>query len=159
LSDRRRPSRRRLVGVALTLMLAVSAIVPVTATATVPGCTPGFWKTHTGPPWSPGNQANAWVGASPTALFDNTAGPNGVTFADAFPGQTLLEVLQLQGGGLNALGRHAVAAFLNAKALGDWTLSANAVVTRFNAAFASGSYEDQKDQFEGYNSFGTCPLP
>ena len=35
-------------------------------------------------------------------------------FDDAFPGMTLLEVLSQGGGGLNALGRHTVAALLNA---------------------------------------------
>ena len=97
------------------------------------GCSPGYWKqcdrssfnkqgkpqnqqhchsydeTGTVPPAPPGSY-------QPETLFLTAFG------VDAFPGQTLLQVLNLQGGGLNALGRHTVGALLNA-ALPDSTLN------------------------------------
>jgi hypothetical protein len=64
------------------------------------GCTPGFWKNHVG----------AWAGTpyEPTDDFDATFG---VDYFD--PDLTLCEALWNGGGGVNALGRHAVAALLN----------------------------------------------
>ena len=62
------------------------------------GCTPGYWKTH------PDN----WVGYDPTELFNNVFG---VVDPDDL---TLMEALWAGGGGKYALGRHAVAALLNA---------------------------------------------
>jgi len=63
------------------------------------GLTPGFWKNHT----------DAWVGYSTGDDFDATFG---VDWFD--PDITLLEALQMNGGGLNALTRHAAAALLSA---------------------------------------------
>jgi hypothetical protein len=77
-------------------------------------------------------------------------------FDDAFPGMTLLQVLELGGGGLNALGRHTVAALLNAAA-GIGPLSTADVISAFNSVFPGGDYETLKNFFEGLNEAG-CPL-
>jgi hypothetical protein len=75
---------------------------------------------------------------------------------NAFPGLTLLDVLEQGGGPLNALGRHAVAAFLNA-ASGFYPLTTTQVVNLFVAAFATGDYETAKNTLEGFNE-ARCPL-
>ena len=63
------------------------------------GCTPGYWKQK--------QHFDSWADPyDPTDLFSDH-------FENAFPGMTLLEVLGNGGGGLNALGRHTVAALLN----------------------------------------------
>lgn len=110
------------------------------------GCTPGYWKQS--------QHFGSWVGYAPSQLFSSV-------FANAFPGQTLLQVLSLNGGGLNALGRHAVAALLNASSSNvNYDLSVEQVVNAFNAAYASGNkktIEQQKDLFDMLNNQG-CPL-
>jgi hypothetical protein len=71
-------------------------------------------------------------------------------------------VLQPQNAGpdehLNALGRHAVSALLNAASSSvDYDLSVAQVIAQFNAAFASGNYETQKNIFAGFNE-QSCPI-
>ncbi|HVR76484.1 MAG TPA: hypothetical protein VMT52_19295, partial [Planctomycetota bacterium] len=81
-------------------------------------------------------------------------------FDNAFPGKTLLAVLKLRGGGLNALGRHTVAALLNAASGGvSFDLSAGEVIDAFNDAFpgSASSYESLKNMFDRLNNQG-CPL-
>jgi hypothetical protein len=107
------------------------------------GCTPGYWKQS--------HHFDSWVGYSPNQAFSSV-------FEDAFPGKTLLEVLNLGGGGLNALGRHTVAALLNAASSGvDYDLTTAQVIAGFNGVFPGGDYEGQKNIFEGFNQQG-CPL-
>jgi hypothetical protein len=108
------------------------------------GCTPGYWKQS--------QHFGSWTAPyTPNTLFDDV-------FANAFPGQTLLQVLSLGGGGLDALGRHTVAALLNsASADVSSGLSPAGVISAFDAAYASGDYETQKNIFEGLNEQG-CPL-
>jgi len=67
------------------------------------GCTPGYWKQP--------QHLDSWVatGYSPTDDFDTVFGVNFWT-----PDITLLDALEQGGGGLFALGRHAVAALLDA---------------------------------------------
>ena len=107
------------------------------------GCTPGYWKQA--------HHFDSWVGYTPSMMF-------GSVFADAFPGMTLLDVLKQGGGGLKALGRHTVAALLNASS-GDvnYGMSPAGVIEAFNAAYASGSYAMLKGKFEYDNEMG-CPL-
>ncbi len=108
------------------------------------GCTPGYWKHH--------HHFDSWTAPyTPSTLF-------GDVFENAFPGKTLLEVLKQGGGGLKALGRHTVAALLNA-ASGDvdYDLLVGAVISAFNDVFPGGDYETLKDHFEGFNEQG-CPL-
>jgi len=108
------------------------------------GCTPGYWK-------QPQHFDSYPAPYTSTTLFNDV-------FADAFPGMTLAEVAALGGGGLNALGRHTVAALLNAASPGvDYDLTVAQVIAMFDAAYASGDYETTKNTFEGYNEQG-CPL-
>jgi hypothetical protein len=71
---------------------------------------------------------------------------------------TLLQVLGQGGGGLKALGRHTVAALLNAASSGvNYNLSVSDVIDAFNAVHPDGDYEGQKDIFARFNEQG-CPL-
>jgi hypothetical protein len=109
------------------------------------GCTPGYWKQE--------HHFDSWVGYSPNQLFSSV-------FEDAFPGMTLLEVLSQGGGGLNALGRHTVAALLNSTALGgDYEFTTAEVIQAFNNVYPSSGvhYLILKNQFEQENESG-CPL-
>jgi hypothetical protein len=108
------------------------------------GCTPGYWKQR--------HHFGSWAAPyTPSTQFS-------AVFANAFPGKTLLQVLQQGGGGLIALGRHTVAALLNAASSGvDFDLTPADVVAQFNAVFPGGNYEALKNQFEGFNE-QSCPL-
>lgn len=107
------------------------------------GCTPGYWRQP--------QHLDSWVGYEPTDLFMNV-------FGDGFVGMDLLEVVWLGGGGLNALGRHTVAALLNAANPDvNYPYTTDQVIDMFEAAFNSGEYESLKNNFESYNELG-CPL-
>lgn len=108
------------------------------------GCTPGYWKQA--------HHFDSWVGYTPNTQFS-------AVFDNAFPGKTLLDVLKLGGGGLNALGRHTVAALLSSSNPGvDYAVATPAeVIAEFNAAFPGSDYTTLKDRFEGFNEKG-CPL-
>lgn len=110
------------------------------------GCTPGYWKQP--------HHFDSW----PAPLTPSQ--PFSSVFANAFPGKSLLSVLKQGGGGLNALGRHTVAALFNASSPGvSYDKLPEQVVQAFNAVFpgSSGSYEALKNQFERLNEQG-CPL-
>jgi hypothetical protein len=109
------------------------------------GCTPGYWKQP--------QHFDSW-----TAPYDPTDSFTSAGFEDAFPGLTLLQVLQQTGGGLNALGRHTVSALLNA-ASGDvsYAFTPQQVIDAFNAVFPGGDYEGQKNLFAAQNEL-SCPL-
>ena len=83
-------------------------------------------------------------------------------FDDAFPGKTLLQVLQTGGGGLTALGRQTVGALLNAARLAPWDLTAAGVKSQFNAAYpgTNGAYSTLQTTFENLTDVNgrTCPL-
>jgi hypothetical protein len=110
------------------------------------GCTPGYWKQE--------HHFDSWVGYSPNQLFSSV-------FENAFPGMTLLQVLEQGGGGLKALGRHTVAALLNASAGSgvDYKYTTAEVIQKFNNAYpATGAgYEILKNDFAQENERG-CPL-
>jgi len=119
----------------------------VTETTTPPGgegCTPGYWKQS--------HHFDSYpAGYAPGQLFDTY-------FENAFPGMTLLQVLQQGGGGLKALGRHTVAALLNSASTGvEYDLTTSEVVSMFDAAFPGGDYEGLKNVFAESNEDG-CPL-
>jgi hypothetical protein len=109
------------------------------------GCTPGYWKNH----------LSAWAvtGYSPDQDFDTVFGVN------AFRRDlTLEEALNQGGGGIKALGRHAVAALLNSAHPGvAYPLTSADVITLVQNAVATGDYETTKDLLAGYNEAG-CPL-
>jgi len=109
------------------------------------GCTPGYWKQE--------QHFDSWVSYAPGTLFSDV-------FEDAFSGQTLLEVMDNQGGGLNALGRHTVAALLNSASGGvDYALTTAEVIDSFNAVFpgTKDDYNSLKFDLESENESG-CPL-
>lgn len=110
------------------------------------GCTPGYWRQR--------HHYDSWAAPyTPDTPF-------GAVFEDAFPGKTLGQVVRQGGGGLKALGRHTVAALLNAQSSGvSYDLTASEVIDGFNAVYPGSKkeYNTLKDQFEGFNEQG-CPL-
>jgi hypothetical protein len=109
------------------------------------GCTPGYWKQE--------QHVDAWPAPwTPDSSFVDAFG------VDAFPGLTLLDVLGLGDGDLDALGRHAVAAFLNALTPDvAYPLTDVEVVAAFGEAYDLGVYEETKDLLNAYNE-DHCPL-
>ena len=111
------------------------------------GCTPGYWKQS--------QHFDSWFGYSRNQKFEQV-------FAVNVPGDpTLLEALKANGGGINALERHAVAALLNASSPNvDYPLTQAQVKAMVKSAIDSGdpaTIEQTKDQLEQYNELG-CPL-
>jgi len=91
------------------------------------GCTPGYWKQpHHFDSWTVYGQADTF---------------NSVFGVSAFPAsRTLLQALQQGGGGINALGRHAVAALLNAASPNvDYPITSADVIALTQAAINSGT--------------------
>jgi len=110
------------------------------------GCTPGYWKQD--------QHFDSWPAEyTPDMLFSDV-------FEDAFPGLTLLDVASNGGGGLEALGRHTVAALLNGASDGvNYEFSDEEVIEMFNGLFPAtdDDYEALKNTFEYNNELG-CPL-
>ena len=107
------------------------------------GCTPGYWKAP--------QHFDSWpAGYTPDMLFADAG------FDDAFPGMTLIQVLNLGGGGLNALGRATVAALLNA-ASGVSGFDVTDVQDAFNELWDTELAEELKDILDFLNNLG-CPL-
>jgi len=119
------------------------------------GCTPGYWKNHAGVhSHSKGGQKkpSAWEGYDPTDSYDTTFG-----VTSSFGG-TLIDALTRGGGGEKALGRHAVAALLDAAHSGvDYDLTEAEVISAVQAAYSSGDFETTKDMLGALNEQG-CPL-
>ena len=110
------------------------------------GCTPGYWK-------QPQHFGNWPAPYTPCTPFSDV-------FENAFPDMTLLDVLEQGGGGLNALGRHSVAALLNASSPDvSYYYTEAEVIDLFNAVFPGSdvAYEALKNEFAAYNEAG-CPL-
>jgi len=124
------------------------------------GCTPGYWKNNA-KNW----EASAWVGYAPGDSFEAIFGVD-VTLRGngkaTYPTPTLLEALDANGGGINALARHAVAALLNISNpdIGYGIGSTAALITMVHDAIVSGD-ESQIDALHillaGYNEAG-CPI-
>ncbi|MEQ8484112.1 MAG: myxococcus cysteine-rich repeat containing protein [Pseudomonadales bacterium] len=110
------------------------------------GCTPGYWRQE--------HHFDSYPAAYPPSMLFVTA--FGV---DAFPGQTLAQVTRAKGGGLNALGRHAVAALLNAASADvDYDRTVESVIQSFQNAYNGVSdVEYVKNIFEALNE-QSCPL-
>ncbi|MFL6231661.1 MAG: DUF3344 domain-containing protein [Thermoanaerobaculia bacterium] len=128
---------------------------PTTDTGTQ-GCTPGYWKNHTG----------SWAG---TGYSPGQSTVSIFSAASAFPslaGKTLLQSLQ-GGGGSGTLGaatillRAAVAALLNAASSGvDYPLTQAQVISQVNPALASNNRDTMlslASALDGDNNLG-CPL-
>ncbi|MBM4445715.1 MAG: hypothetical protein FJ020_10560 [Chloroflexi bacterium] len=127
--------------VVLAVVIALGALFPVilqagTASACHQGLTPGYWKNHT----------DQWAGVSPNSCFHCVFGVG--------PRKPLIDVLRTGGGGEKALGRHAVAALLNAyRFQPDW-YSPWWVKERVRYAYSSGNFEAVKNQLEALNELG-----
>lgn len=112
------------------------------------GCTPGFWKNH----------LDAWA-LTPYSPDDDF----GVVFGTAtFSGMTLHQVVSQGGGCKRALGRHAVAAILNASHPDiDYAIPDAGDIIDAVAAVIDGSdcdaIEDLKDILDAFNNAG-CGL-
>ncbi len=83
-------------------------------------CSHGYWKQS--------QHFDSWVTYSPNQLFSSV-------FENAFPGKTLLQVLQQGGGGLNALGRDTVGELLNTAAGLNTGFTTSQIITNFNGVF------------------------
>jgi hypothetical protein len=79
------------------------------------GRTPGYWKQ------------SQWFSQWPSPFLTTTLFNDVFKNSPGYPGKTLLQVLQLMGGGRDAVARHIVAALLNAKK--GWTPAPVAGVT------------------------------
>lgn len=118
------------------------------------GCTPGYWKNHTG----------SWTSTPyrPHLLVSGVFSP----VPSALANWTLLQALD-GGGGPGTLGaakillRAAVAALLNASSSGvDYALTPTQVISQVNAALASNNRDTMlalATRLDGYNNRG-CPL-
>lgn len=119
------------------------------------GCTPGYWKNHAGSySHSQGGRRkpSSWQVYSPPASYDGTFGVSS-SFSS-----TLIAALNRGGGGEKALGRHAVAALLNAAHSGvDYAFTTAQVIALVQSAYASGDFSGIKDQLAAENEQG-CPL-
>ncbi|MDQ3075638.1 MAG: hypothetical protein M3Q34_00730 [bacterium] len=113
----------------------------ITNTQVVQWCSHGYWKQD--------QHFDSWVGYSPNQLFSSV-------FEDAFPGMTLLQVLQQGGGGLNALGRDTVGQLLNSTSMSASLISSQ-VISMFNAVYpgSKSAYSTLHAQFVSPHN---CPL-
>lgn len=108
------------------------------------GCTPGYWKNNT----------VAWTGTgySTSDLYDTVFGVN------FMPGLTLLEALNLGGGGYNALARHATAALLNSSNSNvTYGLTTSQIIAMVQKAFKTGEPEQIKNELAAFNET-QCPI-
>ena len=107
------------------------------------GCTPGFWKNH----------LDAWVGFAPSDDAETVFAVAGV-----FNGVDTLEDALNQGGGKDkALGRHAVAALLNASSAEvSYDMSTAAIIALVQDAYVTGKFNAAKNMLAGFNEQG-CP--
>lgn len=119
------------------------------------GCTPGYWKQP--------HHFDSWTSYKPDdSIEDPFDVPGSLNLARPEQGKvedlTLLEGLELRGGKVNALVRHAVAALLNASNPDvSYDLSVSEVVEKFNEAVSGGNIKATKNEFESFNEQG-CPL-
>jgi len=132
------------------------------------GLTPGFWKSNAANAarkpdkfGEPGTGIPlAWVetGIVPDDLLTDVPPVVGPGFIGFPAGPSFVEALNTGGGGVNALMRHAAAAYLNAAhPCVDYPLTTTEIVTMVNAALASGNstqIEDLKNLLDGYNNAG-----
>jgi hypothetical protein len=120
------------------------------------GCTPGYWKQE--------QHFGSWTRYTPSTTFFEVFGcPIVIKWSEGGkPGDTadptLLQTLQAKGGGINALARHAVAAWLNAANPDvDYAFTTFEVIALFQGAYDSGDFESTKEMFEEANE-ASCPL-
>jgi hypothetical protein len=109
------------------------------------GCTPGYWKQP--------QHLDSWVGYAPSDSYETVFGVDA-----SFDAATLLQVLKQGGGGEKALGRHAVAALLNASNPDvPYSYTAAEVIAKVQEAYATGDFEGAKNMLAEQNE-KFCPL-
>jgi hypothetical protein len=113
------------------------------------GCTPGYWKQQ--------QHFDSWKVYTQTDIFNTVFGVSA-----PFPNTlTLLDALGLNGGGANALARHAVAALLDSVNPDvDYGMTALEVIALTKTALESGDatlIEAAKNKLAAQNERG-CPL-
>jgi hypothetical protein len=140
--------RNSLVITLLVVVMSLVAVIP--ASAWTYGCTPGYWKQE--------QHFDSWVDYSPDDYFDEVmCWDDGTVVVCAGPHITLLDALSAKNkdypGGEAALMRHGVAALLNDVAM-EYPMTAQPWVVW---AYADGVFEYVKDKFEELNEAG-CPL-
>ena len=121
------------------------------------GCTPGYWKVR--------QHFDSWVGYSPDMDFSAVFGRT-ITISWKMVGRpmatedpSLLQALWANGGGINALARHAVAALLNASSPDvAYAYTVGQIIDMVQAAIDSGDYGPTKDMLEEENDPTPCPL-
>ncbi len=148
------PGAGQTLTVVFQVMDECGSMVERTATFTTPecfdGCTIGYWKNHT----------NRWCSAySPSTLYGSVF----VNAPSTLASRTLLQVLNLGGGGVNNLGRQSVAALLNACHVDinyptPYNTTAS-IINAVNAAFLAGGNTpgNLASQLDALNNTG-CPL-
>ncbi len=105
------------------------------------GLTPGYWKQS--------HHFDDWVNFSPTDKYNTVFGVND------HPSLTLLGALKRGGGGNQALGRHAVAAILNASHPNiDYDMTVPQIIAAVQDAYATGIFEPLKNQLDAFNNQG-----
>jgi VCBS repeat-containing protein len=105
------------------------------------GLTPGYWKQN--------QHFDDWIGLNPGDRYEKVFG------VDAPGCPTLLDALQANGGGANALLRHSTAALLNAAHPNiEYAYAKAEIISMVRGAFASGNYESVKNEFEAENEKG-----
>ncbi len=108
------------------------------------GCTPGYWKQS--------QHFDSWAVYATHDRFNDVFG------VDTPGDRTLLETVKKGGGGAAALGRHAVAALLNATNGGvDYFYSEAETIDVVQHAYDTGNFETAKDDLAIQNEAG-CPL-
>ena len=126
-------------------VLAMAAFITPSVLAQEAGCTPGFWKQD--------QHFDKWVSYSPDDYYE-IAFEVDASFSDV----TLFEALKQGGGGDRALGRHAVAALLNASNPDiEYLYTDQEVISIVQGAYATGEFEAGKDLLDAANDTGTCP--
>ncbi len=102
------------------------------------GKTPGYWRQP--------QHFDDWVYYSPGDNYNEVFGVNDD------PSLTLLDAVKRGGGGLKALGRHAVAALLNAASAGvDYLYTNQQIIAMVQAAYNGGDVNGTKNLFEAQN--------
>jgi hypothetical protein len=130
-------------GVAIWFKNTPSDVPPPTQSGQ--GCTPGYWRQsqHFGSYTAP---------ITPSTRFESV-------FTDfaGFPNNgTWLQAVTLKGGAFNALIRHTAAAYLNALSPNvDYDLTPAQVIATYNAAVASGDWDNAKNIFSALNEQGS----
>jgi len=114
------------------------------APVTLEGCTPGYWKQN--------QHLDSWVGYVPGDKFEE------IFDVDAAGNKDLLMSLKAKGGKSKALGRHAVAALLNAANPNvDFFFSVADVISIVQDAYTTFDFKSAKNLLEEANKDG-CPL-